>query len=99
MNLTDDPENLLNDRTSHGLVSIAVPSSPHTLIRSWPWPWHLELEEQQLMKPGHKEDEEKYVGRGLLEGQISGRTILHGVMGFHFSVVLLHCFCFPTFIL
>lgn len=51
------------------------------------------------MKPGHKEDEEKYVGRGLLEGQISARTILHGVMGFHFSVVLLHCFCFPTFIL
>lgn len=38
------PENLLNDRTSHGLVPFAVPCSPHTLIRSRTWPWHLEME-------------------------------------------------------
>lgn len=36
-----EPENLLNNRTSHGLVPIAMPSSPHAIVRSWPWPWHL----------------------------------------------------------
>jgi hypothetical protein len=36
-----EPENLLNDGTSHGLVPIAMPSSPDALIRSRAWPWHL----------------------------------------------------------
>lgn len=36
------PENFLNKRTPNGVVSITVPSSSNTLIRSWAWSWHLQ---------------------------------------------------------
>lgn len=42
-----EPENLLNNGTSHGMVSIAVPSSPNALVRSRAWPWHLQ--QQQVL--------------------------------------------------
>lgn len=42
VSLRDDPENLPNDGTSHGLVPLAVPSSPHALVRSRAGPRHLQ---------------------------------------------------------
>lgn len=38
VSLGHDPENLSNDGTSNGLVAVAVPSSPHALVRSWAGP-------------------------------------------------------------
>lgn len=35
------PENLLDEQTPHGLVSVTMPSSSDTVVRSWPWPRHL----------------------------------------------------------
>lgn len=43
-----EPENLLNNRTSHGLVSFAVPSSSNAFIRSRARPWHLQQRQLSL---------------------------------------------------
>lgn len=40
MRLADDPEDLLDDGAPHGLMPLAVPSSPDALIRSRTGPWH-----------------------------------------------------------
>jgi len=38
---------LSDDRTSDGLVAVAVPSSPHALVWSWARPGHLEAGENE----------------------------------------------------
>lgn len=35
------PENLLDEQSSHWLVSVTMPSPSDTVVRSWPWPRHL----------------------------------------------------------
>lgn len=52
-----EPENLLNDRTSHGLVALAVPSSPDALIRSGTRPRHLGRFALKMEEEGAKKEE------------------------------------------
>lgn len=48
--MNPEPENLLNDGSSNGLVALAVPSPSDTLVRPWPWPRHLQQQQPKKKK-------------------------------------------------
>ena len=45
-----EPENFLNDGTSHGIVPLAVPSPLNALIRPRTWSWHLQRQQAETFQ-------------------------------------------------
>ena len=52
------PENLLDEQTPYGLVSVTMPNSSDAFVRSWPWPRHL-LSHRFLLSSYEREREKR----------------------------------------